>query len=94
MKVQRLKRKQEFLGAIMLTTYKMRTIFKNNYNDVFLNMTDEDCYIIGFIMADGHISKHNNGIYITLAEVDKDILVQLNLYIILANSFIKIVLCT
>lgn len=75
----------------MLTTYKMRTTFKNNYNDVFLNMTDEDCYIIGFIMADGHLKQDNNSVHITLAEIDKDILIKISHYVMSKNTvkFIK-----
>ncbi len=75
----------------MLTEYKMRTIFKNNYNDVFLNMTDEDCYIIGFIMADGHLREDNNSILITLAEIDVNILRKMSFYIMSKDTvkFIK-----
>ncbi len=70
----------------MLTEYKMRTIFKNTYNDVFLDMTDEDCYIIGYIMADGHLREDNNSILITLADVDSDILKRMSIYVMSKNT--------
>lgn len=84
-KQETFKKKLEVLG------YPTERKYKCNYNrDKFKTIeTEEDAYILGFILADGYIHEKSNMLRIKLNERDIDILEKICDYFEMDYSFIK-----
>lgn len=84
-KQETFKKKLEVLG------YPTERKYKCNYNrDKFKTIeTEEDAYILGFILADGYINERINMLRIKLQEKDIDILEKICDYFEMDYSFIK-----
>lgn len=84
--------KQEtFQKKLKVLGYKSERKYKLNYNrDKFKEIkTEEDAYILGFILADGYINERVNMLRIKLQEKDLDILEKICDYFEMDYSFIK-----
>lgn len=57
--------------------------YKVNFNRSAFNKieTEEDAYILGFILADGYINEERNCLSIKLKQTDEDILIKINNYL-------------
>lgn len=84
-KQETFKKKLEVIG------YPTERKYKCNYNrDRFKTIeTEEDAYILGFILADGYIHEKSNMLRIKLKERDVDILEKFCDYFEMDYSFIK-----